>query len=78
VCRAAWPLIRNCAALLVALKDAPVSRVRAFLSDHALFRPPPFPVEQFMLFSSFLSRSGAIYTPEVVYPLRAPAELRAQ
>jgi 2'-5' RNA ligase len=63
---------------LARLKDAPVPRVGAFLSDHALFRLPPFSVEHFVLFSSFLSRSGAIYTPEATYPLRAPAELRVQ
>ena len=63
---------------LARLKDAPAARVGAFLSDHALFRLPSFEVEQFVLFSSFLSRSGAIYTPEVTYPLRAPAELRVQ
>jgi 2'-5' RNA ligase len=63
---------------LARLKDAPVGRVGAFLADRALFRLEPFPVERFVLHSSFLSRSGAIYTPEATYPLRAPAELRAQ
>ena len=30
-----------------------------------------WPVDRFTLFSSFLSSSGAIYTPEAEYPLEA-------
>ena len=54
---------------LARLKGAPRSRVEAFIADNGLFRARTFAVERFVLFSSFLSRSGAIYTPEAVYPL---------
>lgn len=63
---------------LARLKDAPVSRIGAFLGAHGLFRLEPFRVEGFVLYSSFLSRSGAIYTPEAHYPLRAAADARVQ
>jgi 2'-5' RNA ligase len=63
---------------LARLKDAPASRIGTFLGEHGLFRLEPFRVERFVLYSSFLSRSGAIYTPEALYPLRAPAEARVQ
>ena len=52
------------------LKDVRELQVGPFLADHALFRLDPFPVDRFVLFSSFLSRNGAIYTPEAEYPLR--------
>ncbi len=45
-----------------------------FISRHALFRAAPFAVEDFVLFSSFLSQGGAIYRAEARYPLvRDPA-----
>jgi len=62
---------------LARLKEPAMARVGMFLSAHNLFRLPHFAVENFVLFSSFLSRSGAIYTPEATYDLRAPAEVRA-
>jgi 2'-5' RNA ligase len=54
---------------LARLKDVREAQVGPFLADHALFRIDPFPVDSFVLFSSFLSRNGAIYTPEAEYPL---------
>ena len=54
---------------LARLSGSPDSRVAKFIADHNLFRLPPFPVTAFTLFSSFLSRGGAIYTPEVEYAL---------
>lgn len=54
---------------LARLRQAPGNRVEQFVADHAGFRAASFPVESFTLYSSFLSASGAIYTPEAEYPL---------
>jgi 2'-5' RNA ligase len=54
---------------LARLSGSPDSRVAKFIADNNLFRLPPFPVRTFTLFSSFLSRGGAIYTPEADYAL---------
>jgi 2'-5' RNA ligase len=56
---------------LARLKRAPADRVEGFAAEHAGFRAGPVPVDAFTLFSSYLSHSGAVYTPEVVYPLGA-------
>lgn len=50
---------------LARLKDAKPGRVQEFLARRALFRAPPFRVEGFTLFSSLLSKSGAIHRPEL-------------
>ncbi|HVO15674.1 MAG TPA: RNA 2',3'-cyclic phosphodiesterase [Alphaproteobacteria bacterium] len=55
---------------LARLKDVRVDQLGPYLADHALFRAGPFDVDRFVLFSSFLSRNGAIYTPEAEYPLK--------
>ena len=44
-------------------------RLGEFIQRHSLFQAGPFPVTEFTLFSSFLSQSGSIYTPERIYPL---------
>lgn len=54
---------------LARLNNAPFDRIGAFLSHHALYAPPPYLCDRFTLYSSFLSSSGAIYTPEQVYRL---------
>lgn len=54
---------------LARLQRSPESRVAEFVAHHNLFRAPPFVADSFTLFSSFLSSSGAIYTPEADYPL---------
>lgn len=54
---------------LARLKRAPSVRVEQFVADHAGFRAGPITIDRFTLFSSFLSSSGAIHTPEVEYPL---------
>jgi len=51
------------------LRDVRKGRVEDWATAHGAFRSAPFPVERFVLFSSFLSSSGAIYTPEASYPL---------
>jgi RNA 2',3'-cyclic 3'-phosphodiesterase len=54
---------------LARLRDTSVDQVHLYIARHNLFRVAPFAVERFTLFSSFLSRNGAIYTPEVDYAL---------
>lgn len=56
---------------LARLHAAPVDRVEGFKAHNALFSAGPFRVDSFVLFSSLLSRNGAIYRPEAEYPLRA-------
>jgi len=56
---------------LARLKATPVERVEHFKAAHAMFRTDPFLVDRFVLFSSLLSKSGAIYRAEAEYPLRA-------
>lgn len=54
---------------LARLNNAPFDRIGAFLSHHALYSGPRYRCDRFTLYSSFLSSSGAIYTPEQVYRL---------
>ncbi len=56
---------------LARLRRAPGNRVEQFVADHAGFRAAPITIDRMTLFSSFLSSSGAIYTPEAEYPLSA-------
>ena len=58
---------------LARFKHDPGARVRDYLAGHALFRAEPFQVRDFVLYSSFLSHTAAIYTAEAVYPLASPA-----
>ena len=56
----------------------PGARLYDYLSRQALFRAPSFEVRDFVLYSSFLSQTGAIYRAEAEYPLaRAPLPLAA-
>lgn len=55
---------------LARLKGADQWSVEKYCADHEIFSLPPFRVDRFVLFSSFLSQSGAIYTAEAEYPLR--------
>ena len=54
---------------LARIKGSPRDKVGEFLSRHALFATEPFPVEEFVLFSSKLSSEGSRYREEAVYPL---------
>ncbi len=60
---------------LARLKAAPREKIVQFLTHGALFAAGPFPVQQFVLFSSHLSQSGSIYHPECIYRLDASARL---
>jgi RNA 2',3'-cyclic 3'-phosphodiesterase len=57
---------------LARLKAAPGEKVVQFLTHGSLFAAGPFPVNQFVLYSSHLSQSGSIYHPERVYRLEPP------
>ncbi len=57
---------------LARLKESSVRRLGGFVAANSLFRAGPVRVGHFVLFSSFLSRSGAIYKPEAHYPLGGP------
>jgi 2'-5' RNA ligase len=59
---------------LARLQRAPEARLAAFVAAYNLFRLPPFAVQSFVLFSSFLSSSRAIYTEEAEYPLVEPQQ----
>ena len=58
---------------LARLKAAPRDKVVQFLTHASLFSAGPFPVNQFVLFSSHPSQSGSIYRAERVYRLSAVA-----
>lgn len=51
------------------LKETPATAVAAFEERHAPFQAGPFPVAEFHLYSSALTREGAIHTREATYPL---------
>ena len=55
------------------LKKAASARLADYMQSYAAFLSGPFDVAGFALFSSFLSRNGAIYTIEASYPLGQPA-----
>ena len=59
---------------LARFRSSPGDKLGAFLSQHALFRLPPFEVDRFSLYSSFLSSSGSIYSEEAAYELAAVPE----
>lgn len=51
------------------LRDTPHSRVASLEERHRQFSAGPFPVEEFYLYSSIISREGAIHRREAVYRL---------
>ncbi len=58
---------------LARLRNTAPERVGAFISEHNLFHAGPFTADHFTLFSSFLSRTGALYRAERTYPLAGAA-----
>lgn len=56
---------------LAYLAGAELSRVQAFEARHGLFQTPPFRVDSFVLYSSWLRKSQpSLYRLEAEYPLR--------
>lgn len=56
------------------MKDIHETRIVAFEEKHREFRTFPFPVDAFHLYSSTLSREGAIHKQEATYPLIVKAK----
>ncbi|MGO8914785.1 MAG: RNA 2',3'-cyclic phosphodiesterase [Stellaceae bacterium] len=54
---------------LARLRNASAAKLQSFLAEHALFRAESFPVAQFSLVASYLTKSGAIYEDQADYPL---------
>lgn len=54
---------------LARVHKSPYEKVRSYLTDHALFKTKPVPVNSFSLFSSHLASSGALYNEEVIFDL---------
>lgn len=54
---------------LARLKNAPAGRIGVFVAAHNLLRVGPFPVDDFSLFSSYLSHDGARHRVEATFPL---------
>ena len=52
------------------MKETPAARVLAFEEKHGGFETPAFPVEVFYLYSSTLSREGAVHKREATYAFR--------
>ena len=59
---------------LARFKANPGDKLGAFLSQHGLLRLPAFEVDRFVLYSSFLSSNGSIYSEEAVYELASVPE----
>ena len=55
---------------LARLKETPPQKVAAFEQRHVAFSSAPFPVTEFYLYSSTLSREGAVHKREATYPLK--------
>ena len=55
---------------LARLNDASPAQVSGWLQANNMFRSIPWPMDSFVLFSSFTSRNGAIYRPEHAFALR--------
>ena len=49
--------------------SASVPKIQSYLSEHALFRAPPFAVDRFSLIASYLTKSGPIYEDAADYEL---------
>lgn len=58
---------------LARFKHDPGPKLHEIMSHYALFRTEPFEVQDFVLYSSFLSHTGAIYEPERIYELEPAA-----
>lgn len=53
-------------------KEPHLGKVADFLTGHGLFELPPFPAEEYHLYSSHLTSTGAIHQIEASYPVASP------
>ncbi len=56
---------------LARLKNTPAEALHPFILQHSLLKIGPFPVEDFILYRSYLTGEGPIYQAEAIYPLAA-------
>lgn len=56
---------------LARLRDTPFKRIGTFLEANGAFLMPPFTADRFTLFESRLGSKGAVYLPQIEYPLAA-------
>ncbi len=56
---------------LARLRNTPPEALHPFVLRHNLLRVGPFPVEDFILYRSYLTGEGPIYQTEAIYPLAA-------
>lgn len=54
---------------LARLRNGSARQVAAWIEANSLFRATPFTVDHFVLFESYLSHTGAIYSPVAEFPL---------
>lgn len=54
---------------LARLRNCPIHPLQQFLAGNAFLQTPEFPVEYFHLYSSWLTKKGALHTIESSYPL---------
>ena len=54
---------------LARCKNVRVAPAAEFVATHNGFDVPAMPIGTFVLYSSRIGRSGAVYAPEAVYPL---------
>ena len=54
---------------LARLKSGTAQQVGSWIETNSLFRANPIPVDHFVLFESYLSHTGAIYSPVAAFPL---------
>lgn len=55
---------------LARLQDAPLEKIREFLTRHALFKAGPIHVDRFAIYSSLRRAGGPVYTQEAEFFLR--------
>lgn len=56
---------------LARLNNAPVQRLQTFREQHNLFRAGPFPIGEFILYSSHPGKGHSVFHEEASYPLQA-------
>ena len=54
---------------LARLRNASEAKLQEYLTEHALFRAEPFPVDKFSLVASYLTKAGSIYEDQADYGL---------
>jgi 2'-5' RNA ligase len=54
---------------LARLRNASEVKLQEYLTEHALFRAEPFPVDKFSLVASYLTKAGSIYEDQADYGL---------